>query len=822
MSEFKLHQLVTNLLQSLPNKNTPEELVEFLQNHVDVNNQTSFMAVQSNINYLAQQSSNPQSFAMKYDDLKRKNVDSLGLFVQLIHLISEDRGIKDFLERNVKRSSPSCSNTKMTKDDLPQVKHRLKSAKARMSTKHDISSLLNRSGPPIPSTPSVASWVQRRPSMSWDFSSRTSITTSHPINNIPATSQENILINDLLNILIGLPANYIEAQELKDPYESREFIINEHVDPSLRQLVKQILPLASHYSIVQRFTEEKMRFEFGQVNNALAECMSAIIVDYTLFITQLESEFQSGNLTLHKMWYYIQKNFHSLGIVSDIATTINKSESCGGKVLSLLHENIAGYIGDSRAQDLCVTLMQAACVPYMKMLGMWIYKGIISDPIHEFLVEDNEVVQKEDMPVDYSADYWDKKYTIRRERIPKFLEPVFGIILKAGKYLNVIRQCGKSLSNKVQVIEYKKEEKHYIEAIKKAYKYASETLLDLVMKEQDLLGRLRSVKHYFLLDQGDFIVTFLTLCEKVLSKDVADVVQARLDSLLDLALRLSSAVNDPYKDDLRTELLQIDLLTQMKKILSIETYEEQNYRSVKKSNTLLAIESFSFSYEVRWPLSLIFNKNSLACYQMIFRHLFYCKYVERMVCQVWRSNKVAKSFPLSAARQYRSAFALRQRMLHCVQNLEYHMMVEVIEPHWCVFLQKISKVSNVDEILDCHNHFLNMCLKDCMLTITNLLVIITKLLSICVSFCKFMQGEAVQQDGPNDADTGSFEDSIAKYDLEFTATLMQLLDLINNIDRKDSDHDRLFNLLYRLDFNSYYTGKFHRMGLDHLKQDASG
>lgn len=60
-----------------------------------------------------------------------------------------------------------------------------------------------------------------------------------------------------------------------------------------------------------------------------------------------------------------------------------KSGSCGGKVLSLLHDKIAGNIGDYKAQDLCIRLMQAACVPYMKMLGMWIYKGIIADPIHE-------------------------------------------------------------------------------------------------------------------------------------------------------------------------------------------------------------------------------------------------------------------------------------------------------------------------------------------------------------------------------------------------------------------------------------------------------
>lgn len=99
--------------------------------------------------------------------------------------------------------------------------------------------------------------------------------------------------------------------------------------------------------------------------------------------------------------------------------------------------------------------------------------------------------------------------------------------------------------------------------------------MNLVLKEQDLLGRLKSVKHYFLLDQGDFIVTFLTLCEKELNKNVNDVPQTRLESLLDLAL--SSITNDPYKDDLRAEMLPYDLQFQMFKILSIQTNAEQGW-----------------------------------------------------------------------------------------------------------------------------------------------------------------------------------------------------------------------------------------------------
>lgn len=177
------------------------------------------------------------------------------------------------------------------------------------------------------------------------------------------------------------------------------------------------------------------------------------------------------------------------------------------------------------------------------------------------------------MPANYSADYWDKKYTIRRERIPKFLESISDIILRAGKYLNVIRQCGKTLNNEMEKIEYKVEEKHYLDAIQRAYTFASKTLLKVVLEEQDLLGRLKSVKHYFLLDKGDFIVTFFTLCEKEFHKNLNDVIPARLESLLDLALRLSSAIDDPYKEDLQAKLLSYNVQTQMLKILRTDSVD---------------------------------------------------------------------------------------------------------------------------------------------------------------------------------------------------------------------------------------------------------
>ena len=71
------------------------------------------------------------------------------------------------------------------------------------------------------------------------------------------------------------------------------------------------------------------------------------------------------------------------------------------------------------------------------------------------------------------------------------------------------------------------------------------------------------MKHYFLLDQGDFIVQFMDLCEAELLQNVNAVEPARLESLLELALRTSAANSDPYKDNVGVELLPYDLIYQV-------------------------------------------------------------------------------------------------------------------------------------------------------------------------------------------------------------------------------------------------------------------
>ena len=74
-----------------------------------------------------------------------------------------------------------------------------------------------------------------------------------------------------------------------------------------------------------------------------------------------------------------------------------------------------------------------------------------------------------------------------------------------------------------------------MEQIEKAYTYASQELLQLMTRVHDLLGHLRSMKHCFLLDQGDLLVHFMDMAEDELAKPMADILPQRLESLLEVS-----------------------------------------------------------------------------------------------------------------------------------------------------------------------------------------------------------------------------------------------------------------------------------------------
>uniref|UniRef100_A0A8C9XE12 Gamma-tubulin complex component n=1 Tax=Sander lucioperca TaxID=283035 RepID=A0A8C9XE12_SANLU len=833
MSEFRIHHDVNELLSLLHVRggDGAEGYIDLLQKHRTPYVTTTVSAHSAKVK-LAEFSKTPEDFLRKYEELKSKNVRNLDPLVYLLSKLCEDKETLQFLQQNAKERSESSANTtsttttsytlpqtstKMSMQELDELRKKLGNVTASSNaplvspaevTRKMLRDKHNKKNPTQPN-PVFPNWVYDRPALLGDF-----ITSPTPpgdsavaIGTMSLPAQEQALVEDLLFVLVGVDGRDITAQPVLGR-QNRSFIVDSTLDMSIKELVNRILPVASYYSTITRFIEEKSSFEYGQVNHALTAAMRTLIKEYLILVTQLEHLQRQVMLSLQKLWFYIQPTMRTMEILASIASSVDKGECMGGSTLSLLHDRTFNYTGDSQAQELCLYLTKAASVPYFEILEKWIYRGIIKDPYSEFMVEEHEL-QKEKIQEDYNDKYWDQRYTIVQHRIPSFLQKMADKILSTGKYLNVVRECGRDVTcPDAKEVLYTLKERAYVEQIEKAYNYASKVLLAFLMEEKELVSRLRSIKHYFLMDKGDFFVHFMDLTEEELKKPVDDIVPTRLEALLELALRMSTANTDPFKDDLKIDLMPHDVITQLLRVLAIETKQEKAIINAEPTDAALSgLEAFSFDYIVKWPLSLIINRKALTRYQMLFRHIFYCKHVERLLCNVWISSKDFKLYSLHSAKWFSAAFALRQRMLNFVQNIQYYMMFEVMEPTWHIMENNLKTASNIDDVLCHHTSFLDNCLKDCMLTNPELLRIFSKLMSVCPLVSLLAEHADILQ-----SDAG-FEATISKFDSNFSMLLLDLLDKLSIYSTNDCEHS-MISIIYRLDFNGFYTERLERMAIE--------
>ncbi|XP_036684351.1 gamma-tubulin complex component 2 isoform X3 [Balaenoptera musculus] len=890
MSEFRIHHDVNELLSLLRvhGGDGAEVYIDLLQRNRTPYVTTTVSAHSAKVK-IAEFSRTPEDFLKKYDELKSKNTRNLDPLVYLLSKLTEDRETLQYLQQNAKEraelaAGAAASSTasfgapaaasKISMQELEELRKQLGSVATGPTwqqslelTRKMLRDKQNKKnlGQRLPVFPA---WVYERPMLLGDFltGSGASMDVAVPIGTLPLAAQEAAVVEDLLYVLVGVDGRYVTAQPLTGR-QSRTFLVDPSLDLSIRELVSRVLPAASSYSTVtraafpRRFVEEKSSFEYGQVNHALAAAMRTLVKEYLILVTQLEQLQRQGLLSLQKLWFHIQPAMRTVDILASLATSVDKGECVGGSTLSLLHDRSFSYTGDSQAQELCLYLTTAASVPYFEILEKWIYRGIIDDPYSEFMVEEHEL-RKEKIQEDYNDKYWDQRYTVVPRQIPSFLQKMAGKALSTGKYLNVVRECGHDVTCPVaKEVIYTLKERAYVEQIEKAFNYASKVLLDFLMEEKELVARLRSIKRYFLMDQGDFFVHFMDLTEEELKKPVDDITPTRLEALLELALRMSTANTDPFKDDLKIDLMPHDLITQLLRVLAIETKQEKAMVHAEPTGlTLSGLEAFSFDYVVKWPLSLIINRKALTRYQMLFRHMFYCKHVERQLCNVWISNKTAKQYSLHSAKWFAGAFTLRQRMLNFVQNIQYYMMFEVLEPTWHVLEKSLRSASNIDDVLGHHTSFLDSCLKDCMLTNPELLRVFSRLMSVCVMFTNCMQrftqsmkldselGHLTLEHGtmrgpPTEAEraeerarkelarkclaehvdapqlASSFEATISKFDKNFSAHLLDLLARLSIYSTSDCEHG-MASVISRLDFNGFYTERLERLSAERSQKAA--
>ncbi|KAL4203414.1 hypothetical protein AMTRI_Chr01g127800 [Amborella trichopoda] len=644
----------------------------------------------------------------------------------------------------------------------------------------------------------------------------------NPIGYYTASVQELLVIDDLLHALVGIEGRYISMKRMR----GKEYHITYHIDPTmdlaLQELTKRMLPLCEHYFIISQFVESRSHFKYGLVNHAFAAALRSLLIDYQTLVAQLEHQFRLGKLSIQGLWFFCQPMMASMQALTIVLQKASINNYMGSAILNLLQSQAMAMAGDNAVRSLLEKMTQCASSAYLCILERWVYEGVIDDPYGEFFIAENRSLQKESLTQDYSAKYWEERYSLK-DPIPIFLTNVAGTILTTGKYLNVMRECGHvvqvPISEKVKLTNFGSNHQ-YLECINSAYEFASGELLNLIKQKYDLMGKLRSMKHYFLLDQGDFLVHFMDIARDELAKKPDTISVEKLQSLLDLALRTTVAASDPCHEDLtccveRTSLLNRlgtlqDLEEGMKDLRAcVATVEisktafDNNDHSAPVSIT--GVETFSLNYKVKWPLSLVISRKALTKYQLIFRLLFHCKHVNRQLCGAWQTHQGVRMLNTFGTAISRSAVLCRS-MIKFINSLLHYLTFEVLEPNWHVMHNRLESAKSIDEVMEFHDFFLKKCLKECLLLLPQVLRKMETLKSICLQYAssvqwllpslyitvdanessfgrgksKLRRSKSKRLASKSSAESMSFAEAVIKFEKEFNEELQSLGPILSN------------------------------------------
>ena len=628
-------------------------------------------------------------------------------------------------------------------------------------------------------------------------------------------AQERVVVEDLLFVFMGFEGQYIRFADSYQPLEEKsrlsgpQFRVLPGLDPSLRDLVISMLKMATHYAAIETFIEVQSREEFGAVNHALCAAMRKLLKDYLILIAQLEHQMMTNDsFTLHVMNLHTKPTSHMMFQLYSVGHEILRENSMleddekdldasddfenileslrdgreiggvgakkickGGAVLRLITKRLATMSGDPAARDLLSTLLREASRPYMAMLNEWLHHGNVRDPHQEFLIKEQRSIKREGLEQDYTDEYWEKRYTIRNEVVPSQLEAVKDKVLLAGKYLNVVRECGgvniaQDMDKDVSV-PHTFDDPRFLENVNSAYAFANSSLLQLLLTTHGLPARLRSLKHYFFLDRSDFFSYFLELSNSELKKPAKAVNVGKLQSLLEIVLRQpgSVAAEDPFKEDVKVVMNEIGLTGWLMQVVNVKGLDADggsinSYTPAAASVTgdekeIIGFDALTLDYAVPFPLSLVVSRVTLTRYQLLFRYLLSLRHLETLLVSSWNEHMKVESWRHKSSDRRiedwkRRAWTLRSRMLCFVQQLLYFCTSEVIEPNWTSFMSRLNEVEDeqgqkqagkikrtVDELMQDHVDFLATCLKECMLTNSKLLRINSKVMATCTLFANY-------------------------------------------------------------------------------------
>jgi len=231
----------------------------------------------------------------------------------------------------------------------------------------------------------------------------------------------------------------------------------------------------------------------------------------------------------------------------------------------------------------------------------------------------------------------------------------------------------------------------------------NQAVVQLMVNQYNFLEHCKTIKHFLLLQRGDFTQALISELEVELDAPASSIYRHRLASLLENAL-----------SSLGTQVLE----------------ELSPYLGVEIAQSGIGWEAFTLTYKVGVPLNTVLTKEVFDRYAHVFHFLLQLKRVENSVTTT-RRNCSLKNLRHVHLNKFH---ILHNLSLRFIQDIQFFFMNTVIDSAWMRLVENLKRASNLDQIIAVHCEYLREISEHVLLRDKEIQSVLNKILDSTLAF----------------------------------------------------------------------------------------
>ena len=319
--------------------------------------------------------------------------------------------------------------------------------------------------------------------------------------------------------------------------------------------------------------------------------------------------------------------------------------------------------------------IQVATKAFLGFIKEWVVFGKLDDPYEEFFIHENE----EDVA---NSDWWDKKYEVRSEKIPLFIQKDSTVsdIVASGRAWNFIREYkrkamekGGAKARQMLACETEGKDMHFsMNYLPKCLGESMKKAMNIIKNVIWINGHIKAITDLIMMQRGDFSISLFDSFQN----------PGAPISLLETAI--SSVIEKP----IYTNKLTNEVLTDMLDV------------KLTASRTLdPSPEAITIVYNAPNDLTYVMDDSLVQCYIDVGKLIWKIRCAERKLLLQWKMSKNASLFFDASSTSSQPQHALRFEMVTTMRSIYEYFTLDVISCNQRELMLKINNTDNIDDLL---------------------------------------------------------------------------------------------------------------------------